>query len=161
MNPLTSLHEFRAEVYRVGINPCIDVPSEVSKAFGRRGYIPVKGTLNGFAIRATLVPSGDGRHRLYINNEMRKQAHVDVGDEIHLIMEIDTEPRAITMPMHFAKALKENKEAEAVFEKLPPSHKKEILTYLNWLKKPGTVERNIEKIIAHLLEQRKQDLEGK
>jgi len=73
--------QFTATIYKVGINPLVDVPAEVSRAFGIRGYVPVRGRLNGAPIRATLVPSGGGRHRLYINGDMRKQAGVESGDE--------------------------------------------------------------------------------
>ncbi len=54
---------FTATVYTLGINPCVDVPPRVSAAFGKRGYVPVAGTLNDQPIRATLAPKGGGRHR--------------------------------------------------------------------------------------------------
>jgi hypothetical protein len=76
--------QFSAQIYKLGINPCVDVPKNISQAFGKRGYIPVRGTLNGHSIRATLVPKGDGQHRLFINTEMWKQASVDVGDQVQL-----------------------------------------------------------------------------
>jgi hypothetical protein len=47
---------FSAKVYKLGINPCVDVPQRVSQAFDQRGYVPVTGTLNGHVIRATLAP---------------------------------------------------------------------------------------------------------
>lgn len=73
--------QFTARIYKQGINPCVDGPAEVSQAFGRRGHIPVTGTLNGHPITATLVSKGGGQHRLYINGAMRKQAGVDTGDQ--------------------------------------------------------------------------------
>ncbi|NIS81617.1 MAG: DUF1905 domain-containing protein, partial [Anaerolineales bacterium] len=68
--------EFFAQIYKLGINPCVDVPTRVSEAFGVRGNVPVVGTLNDVEIRSTLVPIGGGRHRLYINTDMRKRANV-------------------------------------------------------------------------------------
>jgi uncharacterized protein YdeI (YjbR/CyaY-like superfamily) len=56
------------------------------------------------------------------------------------------------MPPAFAAALKDNEKGKAVFESLSPSHQKEILAYLNYLKKPETLERNIKKVIKSLLE---------
>jgi hypothetical protein len=68
-----SLQRFSAKISKVVINPCVDVPESVSVFFGKRGNVPVVGTLNGYPIRTTLVPVGRGRHRLYINGEMRKK----------------------------------------------------------------------------------------
>ncbi len=142
--------EFSARIYRAGINPSVDVPKRVSEAFGERGYVPVAGKINNTPIRATLVPIGKGRHRLYINGEMRKKANVDAGDRIHVELEIDITPRKIKMPEELATALSTSKDAKAAFEKLTSSRQKEVLTYLNWLKKPESVKRNIEKIVARL-----------
>jgi hypothetical protein len=146
-------HEFSAKIYKVGINPAVDLPEDVSRCLKKTGYIPVTGTLNGFPIRATLVPVGNGRHRLYINAEMRKKANVTVGNLIHLALALDTKPRDAPMPQAFAAALESNEKAKAAFEKLPPSHQKEILVYLNFLKKPETLQRNIAKVISILLKQ--------
>jgi uncharacterized protein YdeI (YjbR/CyaY-like superfamily) len=84
---------------------------------------------------------------------MRKKANVTVGDLIHLALTLDTKPRHAPMPQAFAAALESNKKAKAAFEKLPPSHQKEILVYLNYLKKPETLKRNVEKVINFLLKQ--------
>jgi uncharacterized protein YdeI (YjbR/CyaY-like superfamily) len=84
---------------------------------------------------------------------MRKKAKVTVGDLIHLVLALDTEPRDVPMPKAFAAALESNEKAKAAFEKLSPSHKKEMLLYLNFLKKPETLQRNIEKVISILLKQ--------
>jgi hypothetical protein len=143
---------FSAIVGKVGINPCVDVPERVSACFGERGYVPVSGTLNDVAIRAMLVPAGNGRRRLYINGEMRKKANVTVGDRIRLSLSIDTEPREAPMPKEFAEALKKSEKARMVFENLSPSRQREILVYLNYLKKPESLRRNIEKVIRLLAE---------
>jgi hypothetical protein len=144
---------FSAKVYKLGVNPCVDVPQRVSRAFGKRGYVPVKGALNGHAIRATLVPKGGGRHRLYLNGDMRQRAGVEVGDRVDLVLDLDTRPRSVPMPKELAAALRQNRNARAAFESLPASRQKEILVYLNWLKRPETLQRNIDKVVAGLLKQ--------
>ncbi|MFQ5951639.1 MAG: DUF1905 domain-containing protein [Candidatus Geothermarchaeales archaeon] len=142
---------FSATIRKVGVNPCVDVPRRVSEAFARRGYVPVLMTLRGLAFRATLVPTGGGRHRLYINDEMRRKADVDVGARIRLALELDTEPRTIPMPEELALALKRDKTAELAWERLRPSHRRDVLAYLNSLKRPESLARNIEKLMGRLL----------
>src|SRR3972149_6850937 len=124
MSP-AAVHSFRAAIGIAGINPCVDVPARVSRAMERGGTIPVKGSLNGFPIKATLVPTGRGRHRLYINIYMRKQAGVKVGDEIRLSLELDAGPRELPVPELLKDALDRNLEAKSIFAKIPPSHRDE------------------------------------
>lgn len=141
---------FRAEIYKVGINPCVDVPKEISEAFAKRGYVPVAGTLNGHQIRATLVPKGGGEHRLYLNGEMRKRAGVDVGARVVLNLEIDTQPREIEVPTDLENALKRKKGAFKAFAALTPSKRKEILVWVLDAKTPETRKRRIEKAVDYV-----------
>src|SRR3972149_6119591 len=55
-------YRFTARIHRLGANAYVDAPPRVSAAFGRRGAVAVKGTLNGVPIRATLVAAGGGGH---------------------------------------------------------------------------------------------------
>lgn len=145
------MHErFFATIFKIGINPCVDVPARVSNALGRTGYIPVQGTLNGHAFRAGLVSLGGGRHRLFINGEMRRAAGVDVDDRINVVLEYDPKPREIPVPNQLARALKDNHAAKRAWDNLIPSRRKEILSYLNSLKRPETVERNVKRTIKIL-----------
>ena len=148
-------YDFSAIINKVGINPYVAIPEHVSQCFGKRGYIRVTGVLNGVSIRATLVPTGNVRHRLYVNGEMRKKANVKVGDNVQLTLRLDTETREVAVPREMVKALESNEKARTAFERLPPSHQKEILDYLNFLKKPESLKRNIEKVIRLLLEPKK------
>jgi hypothetical protein len=144
---------FTATVYKLGINPCIDIPEEVSQAFNIRGYVPVKGMLNGHTIQANLVPMGGGRHRLFLNGEMRERAKVGVDDQIELVLEYDPVPRPpLHMPEALAEALEDNPVAKDAFNKLTSSRQKEIVSYLNWLKRPESIQRNIDKVLAMLLD---------
>ena len=148
-------YDFSAIINKVGINPYVAIPEHISQCFGKRGYIRVTGVLNGVSIRATLVPTGNVRHRLYVNGEMRKKANVKVGDNVQLTLRLDTEPREVAVPREMVKALESNEKARTAFERLPPSHQKETLDYLNFLKKPESLKRNIEKVIRSLLEPKK------
>jgi hypothetical protein len=118
--------EFIAEIYKLGINPCVDIPERVSKEFGIRGNIAVLGTVNGHEFRSTLVPIGGGRHRLYVNTDMRKRAGVDVGDEIRIELKFDAKPRVVPIPEPFSLALQENPAAKGAWNKLTPSRRMEV-----------------------------------
>lgn len=142
-------YTFSAKIGKVGINPCVDVPKDISDAFGIRGNITVKGFVNHFPFRSTLVPIGDGYHRLYINTEMRRGAAVDVGSTVSISIEFDSAPREYPIPKALLDALRENDLREE-FESLTRARRRDILAYLNSLKRPDSMRKNVEKVIAEL-----------
>jgi hypothetical protein len=147
--------EFLARVDKLGINPCVDVPHRVVRELQRAsakktGPIPVRGRLNGTRFTTTVVRYA-GDWRLYLNTAMRAEAATDVGDDVGIELEYDPTPRTVPMPPRFAAALAENPRARAAFDGLPPSHRKDILNYLNSLKTGESLDRNIKKAIAESL----------
>ena len=142
---------FTAVIHKVGINPCVDVPAEASAALGRTGYVPVRGTLDGHAFRAGLVSLGGGRHRLFVNGVMRTAAGVDTGDSVEIALAVDPDPRELPVPDALREALDADPRASAAWEMLTPSRRKEILAYLNHLKHPTSVQRNVERAVARLV----------
>jgi len=147
----TVSQRFSATIFTNGINPCVDVPARVSKALTRTGYIPVRGTLDGSAFRAGLVSLGGGRHRLFINGEMRKAAGVETGDRVTVVLDYDPEPRNVPTPPQLTAALNATPAARKKWLALPESGRKEALLYLNSLKREETVQRIVQKLITRLL----------
>lgn len=87
---------------------------------------------------------------------MRQKAKVKVGDTIFLELEPDNDPRVLPVPDSFRQALEAHPQAKAIFEQMPPSHRREILSYLNYLKTPQSLERNAEKIVKFLLKKERE-----
>ncbi|MDT7809218.1 MAG: hypothetical protein QOJ70_3031 [Acidobacteriota bacterium] len=125
------------------------VPFDVEKTFGTRGRVPVRGTLNGFPFRTSLFPMG-GCHMMVVNRHLRAGAGVKGGDTASVVIERDTEPRVITPPADFARALKANKEAQATWDKLSYTHQREHVEHVEEAKRPETRQRRIERSILLL-----------
>ena len=145
---------FSQRIYKIGINPCVDVPMSVVRwlhlaAKKSTGPVPVKGKLNG-ARYATTVVKYQGKWRLYLNTEMRRNAGIDVGDVARVDIGFDPTPRNVPVPRQFSTALANNKAAQRAFQKLRSSHQKEILRYLSFLKSEEALLRNIRKVISRL-----------
>ena len=145
------LKRFRVLVEREeGSEVCgINVPFDVEKTFGTRGRVPVRGTLNGAPFRGSLFPMG-GCHFMVVNRHLRAAAGVSGGETVPVQMERDTEERVITPPADLARALKANKEAQAIWDKLSYTHRREHVEHLEDAKKPETRRRRLEKAIALL-----------
>ncbi len=146
---------FKAELAIIGINPFVYVPPAILqalfKAAGKdKGHIPVCGAVNGVPYEQTLVRYS-GEWRLYINTTMLPNSPKRLGETI--VVSIDFDPRDRTLQPHpeLINALEQNKEANAVFQQLTPSGRKEIIRYISALKTEETRRRNIEKAIGFLL----------
>ena len=125
--------EFRAMIVKQGPNPCVGVPEHVSRAFrpcARSGRIHVEGRLNDTPIRGTLIPTGAGRHRFFVNGGMRSAAGVAAGDSVAFALRA-VSPDQVTIPADVVEMLRSTKGAEFAFEALTPSHRRELLRYID------------------------------
>lgn len=150
------MHTFTAKIYKTGINAAVDVPHEVTKGMvAEKGYIRIKGTLNGFSFTQTLVPVKDAPYRLFVNIPMLKGGNAVIGDTAAFAIEQDFTKKEDYYPMVplLEKRLKAENLANA-FEMLTPSRKKDILKYLGYIKTEATLQKNIDKVIAQLHEKK-------
>jgi hypothetical protein len=113
------------------------------KAIGRLAH--------GDWFRCTLVPLRSDATRLYLDAWMRETSGVAVGDRVRVRLKRARGSRELPMPAALSEALTGNAKALAAWEALTPSRRREILTYLNFLKTPSALERNVQKTIAGLL----------
>ncbi|WP_317896590.1 YdeI/OmpD-associated family protein [Aurantibacillus circumpalustris] len=147
--------KFKAEIELAGINPFVLIPDKIlvkifKKAGKDKGPIPIKGKINRVAYVQSLVRL-KGVWRLYINASMLKNSPKRIGEFIEVMIEFDSTDRTIKPHPKFTKALKENKEAKAVFDGLRPSLQKEIIKYLSFLKTDKSINENVIKAIGFLL----------
>jgi hypothetical protein len=141
--------QFTATLYRSGGFVCLALPEKASARIERR-RVPVVGTLNGFPIRTSVFPTEDGRHFMLVNRAMQKGAGVGVGERVRVILQVDLAPRRLKVPPDVRQALAESKLAQAAFDKLSFSRRKEHLDYIAEAKRPDTRARRIEQTIQRL-----------
>ena len=141
---------FTAKIYKLGINPCVDVPAEAAHFFKRRGFVPIVGLVNGKPYRATLVPRGDGLHRLYLNEPIRKATKTDVGSKVRFELKLDRASRVIRTSSDFASALKAQPAAQTAFRQATPSRRRELLRWITSAKRPETRRSRIKRAVASL-----------
>ena len=144
---------FQAKIYKVGINPCVKVPSAITgKLSATKGYIYIRGKINNHSFQQTLVPVKNSGYRLYVNGPMLKGSNTKLGDKVNFILEQDPAPRTVSsypLPKEFKKKLEDNNLFQK-FRELTPTRQKEILKYLNSLKTEEALRRNIDKVIGQL-----------
>ncbi|WP_147423897.1 YdeI/OmpD-associated family protein [Cohnella endophytica] len=128
----------------------LTVPFPAEETFGSKGQIRVKGTVNGATFRSSLMPHGDGRHYLVVNQALRAASGVTEGDSVDVTMELDTEERGLEVPEDFLAKLGESARAQAFFDDLAYSYRKEYVTWIDSAKKAETRANRIVKSIGLL-----------
>lgn len=83
---------------------------------------------------------------------MRKTIGKDVGDRVKVELTLDLKPRIEPMNPGLVKVLRKDRKALKTFRGFSPSHQKELNRYLNHLKSPEALERNIDKVMRYLRE---------
>jgi hypothetical protein len=132
----------------------IVVPSEVVESLGAGRKPPVRVTIAGHTYRSTIASRGD-RYLVGVSAENREAAGVAAGDELDVEIELDTEPREVSVPPDFAAALDAEPDARRFFDGLTASQKGGFVHPIEQAKKPETREKRIAKSVAMLREGRK------
>jgi len=148
-----SSYIFEATLIRpegIGTWTYLSIPVAISEAFGSKGQVKVKGTINGYPFRSTALPMGDGTHYLVVGKSIRNQIQAVQGDTVKVILELDSEVRQVVVPDDLVQAFVNQPQAKDVFEKLSNSHKKEYVNWIMGAKQEETRQRRIEKTVELL-----------
>jgi hypothetical protein len=141
---------FTATIYQRGASARIDVPEEVTKAFGDSGYVSVRGTMSGAGIRGTLIPVPGGRQVLNVNREMRARSGADVGDMVVFTLDRGESTRVPPMSRELATAIEADPVAKVTWETAPPAKRKDVLTRLAKQRTREAVAREVEREMKRL-----------
>jgi hypothetical protein len=147
----TNILTFSATLYKIGINRCVDVPEEISRALGRGRSIPVVATVNGRSVITTLLPGSGGGHRLFINSELRQAAGADAGQRIWIALRADRASREIPIPPDVAAALRRSPQATRAFAEITPALRREFLRWVLAARTPETRARRIARGLQTLI----------
>jgi Domain of unknown function (DUF1905)/Bacteriocin-protection, YdeI or OmpD-Associated len=149
-----SLHVFSGRIYKVGLIRYVDVPSEVSrKMSATAAHVPVRGTVDGVALRTTMVSRGKARHRIAIHGDIRKKLRIDAGAAVEIAIQRDEDSREPVLPPLLVLSLRNAPRAQAAFRSMTTALRRQIVRYLVAVKQQATLERRVTKFVR-LLEER-------
>jgi hypothetical protein len=143
--------QFKAKILgkEAGVVAAIVPPADVPEFFGTKARVPIRGTINGYPFRSSLMPMG-GCHMMPVNRKLCDGAGVEPGDTVDVVMERDEEERTVEPPAPLKTALAKNKTAKANWEKLSFTHKKEMALAISGAKQEETRERRLAKVMGIL-----------
>jgi hypothetical protein len=131
----------------------IEVPAEIVDGLGAGRKPPVRVTINGHTYRSSIA-TVSGVFMVGVTNEFRRESGVAAGDTVDVDIELDTEPREVSVPPDLAAALDADPEARAFFDGLSYSNKRRIAEPIAAIKTAETRQRRIDRAVAGLHEHR-------
>jgi hypothetical protein len=141
---------FRTTILQTGKTAAgIRVPDEVVEGLGSSRRPAVTVTINGFTYRSTVAVMG-GAYMVGVSAENRAGAGVAGGDEVDVVIELDTAPRQVAVPGDFAAALDAEPRARATFDALSNSNKGWHVSAITGAKTDETRQRRIAKSVEML-----------
>ncbi|MQA96629.1 MAG: DUF1905 domain-containing protein [Streptosporangiales bacterium] len=129
------------------------VPDDVVAELGAGKRPPVRVTINGHTYRSSVASMG-GRFMVGVSAENRAAAGVAAGETVDVDLELDTEPRELTVPEDLAGALDGDAEAKRFYESLSYSKRQRIVLAVEGAKKPETRRRRVTGAVTALREGR-------
>jgi Bacteriocin-protection, YdeI or OmpD-Associated/Domain of unknown function (DUF1905) len=142
--------QFRATLLLTGRTATgVEVPLPVVEALGAGRKPPVRVTVNGYTYRSSIAFMY-GVFMLGFSDEVRRGAGIAAGDELDIEVQLDTEPREVSVPEDFAAVLAADAEASRVFDALSYSGRLRYVLAIGDAKTPETRQRRIEKSVAEL-----------
>ena len=146
--------EFRATLLSGGKTATgIRVPEEVVEGLGGGRRAAVHASLNGYAYRTTFGTMA-GHVMIPVSAAVRGEAGLTAGDEVHVVLSLDTAPRVLQVPDDLAAALDATPAARAFFDGLSYSNRRRHVLAIEDAKTSETRQRRIAKSIEMLREGR-------
>ena len=133
-----------------GSGTYIAVPSEISQKLSLKGRPKVQAIIAGHRYRGSLMPLPDGTFALGVLKSIQAAASVTRGDSITVELELDTAPRIVELPPDLARAIARDTKANAAWDRLSYTNKKEMARSLEEAKKAETRERRLAAALARL-----------
>ena len=129
----------------------IQVPAEVVASLGSGKRLAVRVTMNGYTYQSMVAPLG-GVFMLPVSAEVREGAGIAAGDAVDVDIELDSQPREVTVPADFASALDGDAAALRFFDGLSYSNKRRLVLSIEEAKTAETRQRRIAKAVSLLRE---------
>ena len=127
----------------------LSVPFDVPKEFGTRGRVAVKGTINDFPYRSSIMPMG-GVHSMMVNKVLQARTGVKPGETVAVTMEADTGERPVPLPPDLKKAFGKNAKIKGLFDKLSYTHRKDFAMWVGSAKGEDTRKERVTRTLKML-----------
>ncbi|HNP71777.1 MAG TPA: YdeI/OmpD-associated family protein [Kouleothrix sp.] len=141
---------FTTTIQATGNNTGIEVPPENVAELGSSKKPAVTVHVSGYSYSSTVAVMG-GRFMIPLSKAHREAAGLSAGETVEVTLELETAPRTTHVPDDLRAALA-TAGAEATFDALAFSKRKEFVRQVEDAKTPETRARRIENIVRQMTE---------
>ncbi|MEP6961149.1 MAG: YdeI/OmpD-associated family protein [Acidobacteriota bacterium] len=127
----------------------IEVPFDVEQIFGSK-QPQVKATIEGETFPTRLMKMGKPCHIVGVPKAVRVKSGKDVGSSVEVAVVSDETPRVVAVPPDLKRAFLSQKKAQAFFDKLSYTHRKEYVRWIEEAKREETRAHRLAKTIEML-----------
>ena len=135
----------------IGSSLLVRLTDDASRALPSRGQVAVRATLDGHEFRTVVEPDGLRGHWVRVEDELRRTAGLDVGDEVDLHLEVVRDWPEPDVPADLADAL--SAAAPPILDAwhdITPMARWEWVRWVNATANPATRRRRVEVGVSKL-----------
>jgi hypothetical protein len=147
---------FTAVLQPADVGTYVVIPPDVVTALGATGRTSVSGTIDGQPFSNQVMPytfEGVGRQVvMVVNKAVRTSLDKAAGDSVEFVLARDARSRSadVAVPAELVEALAGDAAAQAAFDRLAPSHRREHAEYVAGAKREETRQRRAAETISRL-----------
>jgi Bacteriocin-protection, YdeI or OmpD-Associated/Domain of unknown function (DUF1905) len=132
-----------------GGGAAFDLPTRAAAALGERKRPPVTVTIGDYTFRTTVAVYG-GQPMIGVNKGHRAAAGIDIGDSFDVVVALDEQPRVVEVPADLSEALAADDAAQAAFDQLSYTHRREYVEWILGAKRPATRARRVAQTVERV-----------
>ena len=125
-------------------------PHDLKAIYGIGNLVPVVVTFDGVEYRGSIAKMG-AQPLLLIRKDIRAKIGKGGGDAVDVTVTLDDKPRMVDVPTELQDALRQNPPAQATFEGLAYTHRREYAQWIAQAKQEVTKERRVAKAVDLLM----------
>lgn len=150
---------FTATLYRIGVQRCVRVPDQISKAFGglpgsveaRQATIPVRIRVGDTVVSTSLLRNKGGGFRLVVAKALCDAAGTDAGDEITLAVGSDPSRGEPDLPQDLMDRLAATPHGMENLGARSPADRRQLVRWLESAKAVETRQRRLQQAVERIL----------
>jgi hypothetical protein len=141
--------KFKAKVIPSGNATAVEIPADTVKALGSGPRPLIAVTVNGHTWRSR-VALMRGQCLVGISAANRAASGIGEGDVIVVDLKLDTEPRLVAEPPDLKKALNQDPQARAAYDRLPYGLKRKYVAEIEEAKSDVVRQRRLAKLVTNM-----------
>jgi hypothetical protein len=129
----------------------VEFPYDLKELYGIGNLVPASITYDEISYRGSISKMGGVYPMLLIKRDILAKLGKTKGDTVSVTVTLDDGPREVEVPQELEEVLKANRQAQAIYDSLAYSHRKEYARWVGEAKQAETRRRRAAKAIEMIL----------